>query len=81
MTYEWAGRSFTGTVSEPVAPAGTTLLVRLDPESPTRVWSTTQRDPPGTDDGALAGFAMIVGLCMLGASALMLVNLRRPGST
>lgn len=80
VTYEWAGRTYSGTVTQGDAPAdGGTLTVRVDPESPTRVWSTAQDRPPGTTEGTLAGFAILAGLALVLAGAIM--RHQTPGTT
>ncbi len=72
VTYEWAGETYSGTVTQAEAPAeGATLTVRVDPESPTRVWSTTQERPPGTTEGTLAGFGILAGLALVLAGGIL----------
>ena len=72
VAYEWDGAAYEGTVtaSEPSA-AGTELAVRVDPESPARVWSTAEDRPPGTTGGALAGFGIVSGMGLVLGGAVL----------
>lgn len=78
ITYEWDGISHTGTVLEIEPPAvGNPLIVQVDPESPDRVWSTTQDTPPGTSEGWLAVFNILVGSGLLMAGGIAKFHARR----
>ncbi|HEX6597427.1 MAG TPA: DUF3592 domain-containing protein [Acidimicrobiales bacterium] len=75
VTYEWAGETLSGTVTQGKAPDdGAALTVRVDPQSPTRVWSTTQERPPGTTEGTLAGFGIFAGLALVVAGGILRHN-------
>ena len=72
VTYEYRGRTYAGSVTEGQAPGeGARVSVRIDPQSPSRVWSTGQETPPGTSDGALPGLALMSGVGLLVAGGLL----------
>ncbi len=77
VTYQWAGHRYAGTVTEVRPLEGDVVTVRVDPASPTRVWSTRIETPPGTTDGGLAGFAILAGMGLIAAGVWLRVRARR----
>lgn len=72
VAYSWGGSRYSGTVTEISAPGeGSSLRVRVDPQSPSRVWSTSQDQPPGTHEGEVSGLLMLVALGLLVAAAIV----------
>lgn len=72
VSYSWAGMRYSGTVTDPSPPGeGSSLSVRVDPQSPRRVWSTAQEQPPGTHEGEIGGSIILVALGLLVAAAIV----------